>query len=161
MATIERVGHGYDLHRLSPGRRLVLAGVHVPWKKGLLGHSDADVVLHAVIDALLGAAGLGDIGQQFPDSDNTYKDIDSSVLMTRTMEKINQAGFAVVNVDVTIIAEQPKLGKYKDAMRKNLAQLVRTGSDVVSIKAKTNEGLGDIGKGQAIACMAIVGLSVV
>ena len=159
MLEIVRVGHGYDLHRCQSGRKLILAGLEIPAQKGLAGHSDADVVLHAVIDALLGAAGLGDIGEKFPDTDPQYEGIDSSVLLARTMEQVRAVGYVPVNVDTTIIAETPKLQAYKPAMRQNLAQMLGLAAEAVSIKAKTNEGLGDIGAGRAIACVAIVGLT--
>ena len=157
--SVNRVGQGYDVHRLVPGRRLVLAGRLIDSQRGLAGHSDADVVLHAVIDALLGAAGLDDIGQQFPDTDPAYKDCDSAALLRRTREMIEQLGYAVVNVDTTIIAEWPQLKNHKAAMRENLAQMLDLTIDAVGIKAKTNEGLGEIGAGQAIACHAIVALA--
>jgi len=158
MVRIVRVGQGYDVHRLAAGRPLVLAGVHIDYEMGLLGHSDGDVVLHAVIDALLGAAGLEDIGEQYPDTDPAYEGIDSAELLSLTRQKIAARGYAVVNVDATIIAERPKLGKHKPAMRGRLAQLLELETDAVSIKAKTNEGLGQIGKAQAIAAEAIVSL---
>jgi len=157
--TIVRVGLGYDIHKLVNGRKLVLAGVEVAFGKGLLGHSDADVVLHAVIDALLGAAGLDDIGGQFPDTDPAYNAIASSKLLEITLEKVAEAGYAPANVDVTIIAEKPKLTDYKAPMRQRLAQLLGLDSSAVSIKAKTNETLGEIGQGKAIACYAIAGLA--
>jgi 2-C-methyl-D-erythritol 2,4-cyclodiphosphate synthase len=158
MGNVARVGLGYDLHRLADGRKLVLAGVEVPFEKGLLGHSDADVVLHALIDALLGAAGLSDIGEQFPDSDPAYKDISSSILLARTMRNVESMGYAVVNVDVTILLERPKLRDYKPLMRQHLAQWLGVEVDAVSVKAKTSEGLGEVGTSQAVACQAIVGL---
>jgi 2-C-methyl-D-erythritol 2,4-cyclodiphosphate synthase len=152
----QRVGLGNDLHRLTEGRRLILAGVDIPFDLGLAGHSDGDVVLHAVIDALLGAAGLGDIGEHFPDTDPAYKDADSGILLTEVLQKVKSRGFAPVNVDTTIIAEKPKLSEYKPAMCKRLARLLNLDEAAVSIKAKTNEGLGEIGAGQAIACQAVV-----
>ena len=159
MPRIVRVGQGYDLHRCESGRQLVLAGVTVAAEKGLAGHSDADVVLHAVIDALLGAAGLGDIGEQFSDRDREYEGIDSSVLLERTLEKVLAAGYVPVNVDTTVIIEKPKLQDYKPAMRRRLAEIVGLEVEAVSVKAKTNEGLGDIGGGQVVACHAVVGLA--
>jgi len=156
---IVRVGHGYDLHRLEAGRKLILAGVELASEVGPAGHSDADVVLHAVIDALLGGAGLGDIGEHFPDTDPAYAGIDSGLLLEQTLDKVGQGGFTPVNVDVTIIAEKPKLKDYKPAMRQRLAQMLNLAEDAVNIKAKTNEGVGEIGKGEAIACMAVVGLA--
>lgn len=155
---ITRIGFGYDLHRLEPNRKLILAGVEVPFEQGLYGHSDADVVLHAVIDAMLGAAGLGDIGEQFPDTDSIYKDIDSGELLDQAVAMVLQKGFRVVNVDATIITERPKLSPYKEQMRSNLAQILGLGIDAVGVKAKTNEGLGETGQGKAIACHAVVSL---
>ncbi len=156
---IDRIGHGYDLHRMGPGRKLILAGIEIPMPEGLVGHSDADVVYHAVIDALLGGAGLGDIGEQFSDQDPAYKGADSGVLLKRTLELVAEAGYCPVNVDLTIIAERPKLGPYKWAMRERLAELLEVATDAVSVKAKTNEGLGETGKGEAIICHAIAGLA--
>ena len=155
---IVRVGHGYDLHRLAAGRKLILAGVEVASEVGPAGHSDADVVLHAVIDALLGAAGLGDIGEHFPDTDAAYAGIDSGLLLEQALDKVGQVGYTPVNVDITIIAEKPKLKEYKPMMRQQLAKMLNLAEDAVNIKAKTNEGVGEIGKGEAIACMAVVGL---
>ena len=160
MKTIVRVGQGYDLHRLEAGRKLILAGVAITWDKGLAGHSDGDVVLHAVIDGLFGAAGMGDIGEHFPDSDPAYKDIDSSELLGQTREMIEAAGYVAVNVDVTVIIEKPKLSDYKGKMRRNLAEMLGLETNAVSVKAKTNEGLGDVGQGKAIACQAIVSLAI-
>jgi len=156
--SIDRIGQGYDLHRLGPGGRLILAGIQIPSDKGLIGHSDADVLFHAVIDALLGAAGLPDIGQQFPDNDPAYKGIDSGQLLQRTLALINEQGYTPVNVDATILAERPKLQDYKRKMRENLAKLLHLEVNAVNIKAKTNEGLGEIGSGQAIACQAVAAL---
>jgi 2-C-methyl-D-erythritol 2,4-cyclodiphosphate synthase len=149
------VGFGYDIHRLVPGRRLVLGGVEIPHAKGLLGHSDADVLLHAVADAILGAAGLGDLGRLFPDSDPAWKDASSEALLDRVMEKVGPA-WTVVNVDATVVAEEPKLAPHHDAIRRRLA--VRVGTDRVSVKAKTNEGLGPVGAREAIACYAVAEL---
>lgn len=156
--SIDRIGQGYDLHRLGPGGRLILAGIQIPSDKGLIGHSDADVLFHAVIDALLGAAGLPDIGQQFPDTDPAYKGIDSGQLLRRTLALIKEQGYVPVNVDATILAERPKLQDYKRKMRENLAKLLHLDVNAVNIKAKTNEGLGEIGSGQAIACQAVAAL---
>jgi 2-C-methyl-D-erythritol 2,4-cyclodiphosphate synthase len=149
------VGFGYDIHRLVPGRRLVLGGVEIPHAKGLLGHSDADVLLHAVADAILGAAGLGDLGRLFPDSDPAWKDASSEALLDRVMEKVRPA-WTVVNVDATVVAEEPKLAPHHEAIRRRLA--VRVGTDRVSVKAKTNEGLGPVGAREAIACYAVAEL---
>lgn len=159
MAVIVRVGLGYDLHRVAPDRPLMLAGVKIPSPFGLDGHSDADVVIHAIIDAMLGAAGLDDIGQQFPDTDQAYKNIDSTTLLARTRELIADRGYAVANIDATIIAEQPKLKKHKPNMRQRIAQLLDLPQDAVAIKAKTNEGLGELGNSIAIACHAVVALA--
>ena len=150
-----RIGHGYDVHRLVPGRKLILGGVEIPYSLGLLGHSDADVLLHAVIDALLGAAALGDIGKLFPDSDPKYKDISSMLLLERAMEKIRQKGFRVGNVDVTVIAQRPKLLSYIPQMRENLARALDLPLDRVNVKATTEEGLGFTGSGEGIACHAV------
>jgi len=159
MTAIARIGQGYDVHRLAGSGPLVLAGVVVDSEFGLTGHSDADVVLHAVIDAMLGAAGFDDIGEQYPDTDRQYKGTDSAALLTRTRNMVEHAGYALVNVDTTIIVEQPKLKPYKGKMREKLAQLLGIPTDAVGIKAKTNESLGEIGRGRAIACQAIVSLT--
>lgn len=150
-----RIGHGYDVHRLVPERKLILGGVEIPYSLGLLGHSDADVLLHAVIDALLGAAALGDIGKLFPDSDPKYKDISSMLLLERAMEKIRQKGLRVGNVDVTVIAQRPKLLSYIPQMRENLARALDLPLDRVNVKATTEEGLGFTGSGEGIACHAV------
>jgi 2-C-methyl-D-erythritol 2,4-cyclodiphosphate synthase len=149
------VGYGCDIHRLVPGRRLVLGGVEIPHPRGLLGHSDGDVVLHAVIDALLGAAGLGDIGRRFPDTDPAYKDIASEKLLGRVMDELRGA-WAVENVDVTILAEEPRIAPHYGAMRARLSALL--GTDRVSVKAKTMEGLGPVGAREAIECRAVAEL---
>lgn len=150
-----RIGHGYDVHRLVEARKLILGGVEIPYELGLLGHSDADVLLHAVIDALLGAAALGDIGKLFPDSDPKYKDISSMLLLERAMERIRQRGFRVGNVDVTVIAQRPKLLHYIPRMRENLAQALELSVDRVNVKATTEEGLGFTGSGEGISCHAV------
>lgn len=150
-----RIGHGYDVHRLVEARKLILGGVEIPYELGLLGHSDADVLLHAVIDALLGAAALGDIGKLFPDSDPKYKDISSMLLLERAMERIRQKGFRVGNVDVTVIAQRPKLLHYIPRMRENLAQALELSVDRVNVKATTEEGLGFTGSGEGISCHAV------
>ncbi len=151
------VGLGFDLHRLVPGRRLVLGGVEIPHPAGLLGHSDGDVVLHAVIDALLGAAGLGDIGQRFPDTDPALRGISSETLLDRVLEDL-RGRWSVVNVDVTVVAEEPKIAPHRQAMVERLAG--RLGAGRVSVKAKTMEGLGAVGRGEAIACFAVAELNV-
>jgi len=149
-----RTGIGYDIHRLVDHRPLIIGGVHIPHDKGLLGHSDADVVLHAVTDALLGAAGLGDIGDLFPDTDPAYKDIDSKILLTKVMEKLTAAGYAPSNLDIIIHAESPKMSPHKKTIAASIAKLVSLPPSHVSVKAKTNEGVGPIGQAQAIACTA-------
>jgi len=153
-----RVGSGYDVHRLVQGRKLILGGVTIPFEKGLLGHSDADVVLHAVCDALLGAAGLGDIGQYFPDTEARFKDISSMDLLARTCQLVRDKGFRVNNVDATILAEAPRLDQHRSAMRANIAGMLKLDPSHVNIKATTMEGLGAIGRGEAIAAMCVVTL---
>jgi 2-C-methyl-D-erythritol 2,4-cyclodiphosphate synthase len=150
-----RAGTGYDLHRLVEGRRLVLGGVTLEHTKGLLGHSDADVVVHAVIDALLGAGALGNIGQHFPDTDPRFKDADSVALLTETARMLREAGYAVSNIDVTVVAEEPKLGPHINRMRSNLARATGIDMGSVSVKAKTNEKAGPEGRGEAISAQAI------
>lgn len=149
------VGHGWDLHRLVPGRRFLLGGVEIPHPCGPLGHSDGDVLLHAVIDALLGAAGLGDIGGRFPDSDPRWKDASSEALLADVMKELG-ASWSVVNLDVTVIAERPKLAPHRAAMQAKLA--ARLGTSAVNVKAKTAEGLGPVGAGDAVECHAVVQL---
>jgi 2-C-methyl-D-erythritol 4-phosphate cytidylyltransferase/2-C-methyl-D-erythritol 2,4-cyclodiphosphate synthase len=153
---IARVGTGYDLHRLVAGRPLILAGVHIPFELGLDGHSDADIVCHAITDAVLGAAAAGDIGRMFPDTEPQWKDADSMQLLRGAMEVVRLAGYAVANVDVTVIAERPKLVGYLDAMRMNLAAALGVQRTDVSIKGKTNEKVGAVGRGEAMACHAVV-----
>jgi 2-C-methyl-D-erythritol 2,4-cyclodiphosphate synthase len=150
-----RIGIGYDIHRFGPGRSLVLGGVALPGEAGLEGHSDADVVLHAVIDALLGAAALGDIGTHFPASESEWKDADSGLLLERTLALVRDSAYAVENVDVTVIAEKPRLAPHVAAMRARMAQLMGVAEAAVSVKATTNEGIGDIGRGEAIAAVAV------
>lgn len=150
-----RVGQGWDVHRLIAGRPLRLSGVEVPNPRGLLGHSDGDVVLHAVTDALLGAVAAGDIGQRFPDTDPRYRGIDSAVLLREVVELVGARGYRVGNVDVTILAEQPKLAPHVPAMQRRLAALLGVTAEQVGIKAKTMEGLGAIGAGEAIAALAV------
>jgi len=151
-----RVGIGHDTHRLAEGRPLILGGVRIDHPRGLVGHSDADVVLHAVSDALLGAAGLGDIGDAFPDSDPAYKDADSRTFLEAALKRLNQAGWRVVNVDATIFAQEPKLGPVKGRIRQRLAELLGLPMDAVNVKAKTGEMVGHIGRAEAIACQAAV-----
>ncbi len=150
-----RIGHGYDVHRLTEGRRLILGGVEIPFERGLDGHSDADVLVHALMDALLGAAGLRDIGVLFPDNDPAYKNISSMLLLDRVMQTLERAGYAVGNVDVTVLAQRPKLKDYIPVMRENLAYAMKIPLDCVNIKATTEEGLGFTGSGEGIACHAV------
>jgi 2-C-methyl-D-erythritol 2,4-cyclodiphosphate synthase len=150
-----KIGHGYDAHRFEPGRRLVLGGVEIPHPQGLAAHSDGDVVIHALCDALLGAAGLGDIGEHFPDSSSAYKNIDSRVLLRRVTALLRERGLAAVNVDVTVVAQAPKLSPHKVAMREKLAQDLGIPIDQVNIKATTTEGMGFAGRGEGIAAYAV------
>jgi len=151
-----RVGIGYDIHAFDPARTLVLGGVKIEGAWGLKGHSDADVLLHAVGDALLGAAALGDLGEHFPDSDPQWKDVPSAVLLGEILVKVKARGWRPVNLDVNVIAERPRLTPYKEAIRMRLAGLLGLALEAVSVKARTNEGLDAVGKGQAIAAQAVV-----
>lgn len=151
-----RIGHGYDVHRLVPGRKLILGGVEIPHTTGLLGHSDADVLTHALMDALLGAAAMGDIGHLFPDSDVQYAGADSLQLLRAVMERLRAAGYTVGNVDCTVLAQAPKLAPHILQMRKNLAEILGCGLDAVSVKATTEEGLGFTGAKEGIAAHAVV-----
>lgn len=151
-----RIGHGYDVHRLVTGRKLILGGVEIPHTTGLLGHSDADVLTHALMDALLGAAAMGDIGHLFPDSDVQYAGADSLQLLRAVMERLRAAGYAVGNVDCAVLAQAPKLAPYILQMRKNLAEILGCGLDAVSVKATTEEGLGFTGAKEGIAAHAVV-----
>ena len=150
-----RIGHGYDVHRLVECRDLILGGVQIPYEKGLLGHSDADVLLHAVSDALLGAAAMGDIGKHFPDTDPAYKGADSLKLLEIVAQRVKNAGFSVSNVDVTMIAQAPKLRPYIDTMRQNIANAIGISVDRVNVKATTEEHLGFTGTGKGMACHAV------
>ncbi len=150
-----RIGHGYDVHRLTEGRKLILGGVEIPYETGLLGHSDADVLLHAICDALLGAAALGDIGKHFPDSDPRYAGIDSRLLLRHTGRLLAEAGFAVENLDATLLCQAPKLRPYIDTMRENIAADLGLAVCQVSVKATTEEGLGFTGRGDGIAAHAV------
>ena len=150
-----RIGHGYDVHRLIEGRKLVLGGVDIPWEQGLLGHSDADVLTHAVMDALLGAAGLRDIGMHFPDTDPAYDGADSLKLLARVVELLWEKGFSVGNVDATVLAQRPKLAPYISQMRDNLARVMEISPDWVNVKATTEEGLGFTGSGEGMAAHAV------
>ena len=150
-----RIGHGYDVHRLAPDRELILGGVHIPHPLGLLGHSDADVLVHAVMDALLGAAALGDIGKLFPDTDPQYKGIDSLLLLERVRARIAEAGYEIENVDVTVIAQKPKLSPHIPEMRGNLCRVLGLEENRVNIKATTEERLGFTGSEEGMACHAV------
>ncbi len=150
-----RVGIGHDTHRLAAGRPLLLGGVRIEHARGLVGHSDADVVLHALTDALLGAAGLGDIGDAYPDTDPAYRGSDSSIFLRETLARLNQSGWRVVNVDVIIFAQEPKLGPVKAQIRGHLAQLLALEPEAVNVKAKTGEGVGAIGRAEAISCQVV------
>jgi 2-C-methyl-D-erythritol 4-phosphate cytidylyltransferase/2-C-methyl-D-erythritol 2,4-cyclodiphosphate synthase len=152
---LPRIGVGYDLHRLEPGRKLILGGVEIPHETGLIGHSDADVLCHALTDAILGAAGEGDIGRHFPDTDSRWKDADSVALLTRAVEIVRAAGFTVANVDAVVIAELPKLAPHVDAIRSRLAAAMRVDLRAVSVKGKTNETVGALGRNEAIAVHAV------
>ena len=150
-----RIGHGYDVHRLTEGRRLILGGVDIPFEKGLEGHSDADVLLHAVSDALLGAAALGDIGKHFSPSDDSFKDIDSRILLRKVYGLLLSSGYRVVNIDATVLAQRPKLLPFIDQMRENIAEDLELETGNVSVKATTEEGLGFTGEGKGIAAHAV------
>lgn len=155
-----RIGIGYDVHKLISGRPLVLGGVTIPFSKGLVGHSDADVLLHAICDALLGAAGAGDIGMHFPDTDSRYKDANSLRLLAATVKITQAQGLCVSNLDATVFAESPKLHPFRDEMQRNIAQVIGVDLSNVNIKATTTEGLGTIGKGEGIAAMCVALLMV-
>lgn len=150
-----RIGHGYDVHRLVECRDLVLGGVTIPFEKGLLGHSDADVLLHAVMDALLGAAGLGDIGKLFPDTDSAYKGISSMILLEKVASALQERGYTVGNVDVTMIAQKPKLRPYIPQMEENIARVLQVSADKINVKATTEEHLGFTGDGSGMSCHAV------
>ncbi|MGD2271488.1 MAG: 2-C-methyl-D-erythritol 2,4-cyclodiphosphate synthase [Desulfobacterales bacterium] len=150
-----RVGIGYDVHRLVEGRKLILGGITIPYEKGLLGHSDADVLIHAICDALLGAAGAGDIGRHFPDTEAEFKGISSIELLESTHEMIQAKNFSVINLDATLVAQAPKLQPYLESMTRNLARVLGIARQKVNVKATTTEGLGFIGKGEGIAAMCV------
>ena len=150
-----RIGHGYDVHRLAEGRKLILGGVDIAYHKGLLGHSDADVLVHAIMDALLGAAALGDIGKLFPDRDPAYAGADSLMLAQEVARRVRDAGYNIVNIDATVIAQAPKLAPHIDTMRRNLAEALGADIGAVSVKATTEEGLGFTGEGLGIAAHAV------
>ena len=151
-----RIGQGYDVHRLRKGRPLFLGGVEIPFEKGLDGHSDADALLHALCDALLGAAGIGDIGRHFPDTDPAFKNIYSIELLKKTWAIVSQPGRAIINIDATILAEAPKISPYADQMKQSIADALAISPDQVNIKATTTEGLGFVGRGEGIAALCVV-----
>ena len=148
-----RIGFGYDIHKLVKGRPLFLGGIKIPYSKGLLAHSDGDVLLHAICDSLLGAAGLGDIGQHFPNTDKKYKNISSLVLLEKTFVLVKNSGYKIINIDTMLVAKEPKISPYIEKMKKEISKVI--GTKNISIKATTNEGVGDIGKGKAICSYAI------
>ncbi len=150
-----RIGHGYDVHRLVPDRALILGGVTIPYEKGLLGHSDADVLLHAICDALLGALALGDIGKHFPDNNEHFKDIESRVLLSNTANLVREKGWQIGNIDATVIAQAPRISPYIQEMRENIAVVLDLSLDAISVKATTEEGLGFTGEGLGIAAHAV------
>jgi 2-C-methyl-D-erythritol 2,4-cyclodiphosphate synthase len=156
LTAITRTGIGWDSHRLAAGRRLVIGGVEIPYELGLVGHSDADVLTHAVMDALLGAAGLGDIGQHFPDSDDAYRDADSMKLLAVVVRRAAAAGLRPVHVDVTVLMEHPKIGPYREAIRASLAGALGLEPSAVNIKASTGERMGFVGRGEGVAALAVV-----
>ncbi|MCJ7856595.1 2-C-methyl-D-erythritol 2,4-cyclodiphosphate synthase [Lachnospiraceae bacterium NSJ-143] len=153
-----RIGSGYDVHRLAEGRKLIIGGVEIPYEKGLLGHSDADVLIHAVMDSILGAAALGDIGRHFPDTDSEFKDISSIKLLKKVLSLIKNNNYCIINLDATIIAQKPKMSPYIEAMRRNIADALEISLDCVNIKATTEEGLGFTGKELGIAanCVCLI-----
>lgn len=155
MMNLPRIGFGFDVHKFASDRKLILCGVEVPADQGLLGHSDADVATHALIDALLGAAALGDIGKLFPDTDNRYKDIDSFILLSKTMEKVGAEGLKIGNIDITIVAQAPKLSPYIQRMRERLSEALEVGVESVSVKATTTEHLGFTGRKEGMAAYAV------
>ena len=150
-----RIGHGYDVHKLVENRKLIVGGVEIPYEKGLLGHSDADVLLHAISDAILGAAAMGDIGCLFPDNDEKYKDADSLVLLSEVVKAVAEKGYSVINIDATIIAQRPKMRMHIDKMRENIASVCGVDTDCVNVKATTEEGLGFTGLGEGISSHAV------
>ena len=160
MSETHRIGTGYDIHRLVEGRKLVLGGVEIPFEKGLLGHSDSDVLTHAICDALLGAAALGDIGTHFPDNDPRWAGASSLEFLARVVELVTEKGYRVANVDSTVMAERPRLMPYVQTMREKLASALQIDVDQVNIKAKTNEGLESVGRGEAMAAQAVALLMV-
>jgi len=155
-APVLRIGEGWDVHALVPGRKLMLGGIEIPYDRGLLGHSDADVLLHAITDALLGAAGLGDIGRHFPDTDERFKGAESILLLTEAALRVRQQGFQIANVDSTVVAQAPKLAPHMEAMRNRIAQALDLPATHVNVKAKTAEKLGPVGAGHSIEARAVV-----
>lgn len=153
--TTLRIGHGYDVHRLAEGRPLILGGVAIPWERGLDGHSDADVLTHAVMDALLGAVAAGDIGKLFPDDDAAYLNISSMLLLERVGDYLRQQGYAVVNIDATLVVQEPKVSPHRDTMRKNIAEALKVDISQISVKATTEEHLGFTGTGEGMAAHAV------
>lgn len=151
-----RIGQGFDVHRFAENRPLIIGGIHIPYEKGLSGHSDADVLLHAITDALLGASGLRDIGTHFPDHDPAYKDIDSAILLKKVWEIIQEKGFRLGNMDCTIIAQEPKMSPYINDIQKNIANILEVESGQINIKATTTEKLGFTGRGEGIAALSVV-----
>lgn len=156
---MSRVGIGYDSHRFAPGGPLILAGIHIPVEFSLAGHSDGDAIAHAVTDAILGAASLGDIGEMFPDTDPDLRGANSMEMLRKAVERVRDAGYSIINADVVVVAETPKIGPYRDAMRAALSEALGVTVSEVSVKGKTNERMGWIGRGEGLACMAIVALS--
>ncbi|MBO4654830.1 MAG: 2-C-methyl-D-erythritol 2,4-cyclodiphosphate synthase [Bacteroidales bacterium] len=154
-----RIGLGYDSHRLAEGRPLVLGGVTIPFEKGCVAHSDGDALIHAICDALLGAAGLSDIGSHFPDTDEQYKNIDSKILLSKVVELLYCKGLSINNIDITIVIERPKMAPYHDEMVRTLAEVMRIAPERLSIKAKTNEKMGFVGRGEGVVCFAICTLA--
>lgn len=153
-----RIGNGYDVHRLTENRKLIIGGVNIPYERGLLGHSDADVLTHAIADAILGAAAFGDIGLHYPDNDNKFKDMDSIIMLGEIVDMVNKKGFKICNLDATVIAQAPKMRPFIDEMRKNIAKACKIDIDCVNIKATTEEGLGFTGSGEGIAssCVCLI-----
>lgn len=153
-----RIGFGYDVHKLVENRKLILAGIDIPYEKGLLGHSDADVLIHAIMDSILGALALGDIGKHFPDTDDKYKDISSTYLLEKVWKIMDENGYAIGNIDATVVAERPKLAPYIEGMKENIGQILKTSKDNISIKATTTEKLGFVGKGEGMSsyCVCLI-----
>lgn len=151
-----RIGQGYDIHRTIKGRPLIIGGVEIPWNKGLLGHSDADVLIHAMIDSIFGALGEGDIGTHFPDTDERYKDVNSLILLEKAVSILKENGYRIINIDSTIIAQKPKLSDYIPKIKDKLAPILNIGTNNIGIKCKTEEGLGYLGRSQAIAAYSII-----